>query len=66
MEIYNKHLKSNMGIIELFKVFSLSNEFKYIPIREEEKGELARLMEAVPIPVKGSLEEPSAKINILL
>lgn len=66
MEIYNKHLKSNMGIIELFKVFSLSNEFKYIPIREEEKGELLRLMEAVPIPVKGSLEEPSAKINILL
>ena len=66
MEIYNKHLKPNMGIIELFKVFSLSNEFKFIPIREEEKGELARLLEAVPIPVKGSLEEPSAKINILL
>lgn len=66
MEIYNKHLKPNMGIIELFKVFSLSNEFKYIPIREEEKGELSRLLEAVPIPVKGSLEEPSSKINILL
>lgn len=66
MEIYNKHLKSNMGIIELLKVFSLSNEFKYIPIREEEKGELSRLMDSVPIPVKGSLEEPSSKINVLL
>lgn len=66
MEIYNKHLKPNMGIIELLKVFSLSNEFKYITIREEEKGELAKLMESVPIPVKGSLEEPSAKINVLL
>ena len=66
MEIYNKHLKPNMGIIELLKVFSLSNEFKYITIREEEKGELAKLMESVPVPVKGSLEEPSAKINVLL
>ncbi|EAS04385.2 small nuclear ribonucleoprotein helicase (macronuclear) [Tetrahymena thermophila SB210] len=66
MEIYNKHLKQNMGVIELLKVFSLSNEFKYIPIREEEKAELSRLMESVPIPVKGSIEEPSSKINVLL
>jgi len=29
-----------MGMIELMKVFSLSNEFKLIPIREEEKVEL--------------------------
>lgn len=40
MALYNQHLKSNMGMIELFKVFSLSNEFKLIPIREEEKVEL--------------------------
>jgi len=38
--VYNEHLKPNMGMIELLKVFSLSNEFKYIPIREEEKIEL--------------------------
>jgi hypothetical protein len=29
-----------MGMIEIFKLFSLSSEFKFIPIREEEKGEL--------------------------
>ena len=29
-----------MGIVELFKLFSLSNEFKQIPIRDEEKVEL--------------------------
>ncbi len=40
MAIYNEHLKSHMNLIELFKVFSLSHEFKFIPIREEEKGEL--------------------------
>jgi len=37
---YNEHLKPNMGMIELFKIFALSSEFKFIPIREEEKGEL--------------------------
>lgn len=30
---YNEHLKPNMGMIEIFRVFSLSNEFKFIPIR---------------------------------
>lgn len=28
--------------------------------------ELAKLMERVPIPVKESIEEPTAKINVLL
>ena len=35
-------------------------------VREEEKMELAKLLERVPIPVKESLEEPTAKINVLL
>jgi pre-mRNA-splicing helicase BRR2 len=55
-----------MDIIDLFRVFSLSDEFKYIPIRDEEKPELEKLLEAVPIPVKGSPEESTTKINILL
>eukprot|EP00330_Aristerostoma_sp_ATCC50986_P007571 CAMPEP_0114595972 /NCGR_PEP_ID=MMETSP0125-20121206/17911_1 /TAXON_ID=485358 ORGANISM="Aristerostoma sp., Strain ATCC 50986" /NCGR_SAMPLE_ID=MMETSP0125 /ASSEMBLY_ACC=CAM_ASM_000245 /LENGTH=183 /DNA_ID=CAMNT_0001798375 /DNA_START=464 /DNA_END=1015 /DNA_ORIENTATION=- len=55
-----------MGIIELIRVFALSAEFKYIPIREEEKVEVQKLLEMVPIPVKGSQDEPSTKVNILL
>jgi pre-mRNA-splicing helicase BRR2 len=35
-------------------------------VREEEKLELAKLVERVPIPVKESLDEPTAKINVLL
>ena len=35
-------------------------------VREEEKMELAKLLDRVPIPVKESMEEPSAKINVLL
>ena len=55
-----------MGMIEIFRVFSLSNEFKFIPIREEEKSELSKLIDTVPIPIKGSPDDPSTKINILL
>jgi pre-mRNA-splicing helicase BRR2 len=47
-------------------VCSLSDEFRFMVVREEEKMELAKLMERVPIPVKESIEEPTAKINVLL
>ncbi|KAJ3079823.1 DEIH-box ATPase [Rhizoclosmatium hyalinum] len=66
MATYNQHLKPSMGLIDLFRTFALSSEFKYIPVREEEKMELAKIMERVPIPVKESIEEPTAKINVLL
>lgn len=35
-------------------------------VREEEKLELAKLIDRVPIPVKEGLDEPAAKINVLL
>lgn len=35
-------------------------------VRDEEKLELAKLVERVPIPVKESLDEPTAKVNVLL
>ena len=65
MATYNKHLKPTLSEIELFRLFSLSSEFKYIHVREEEKMELQQLIERVPFPVKESIEEPSAKINVL-
>ncbi|KAL5221729.1 hypothetical protein ABZP36_026442 [Zizania latifolia] len=63
---YNEYLKPTMGDIELCRLFSLSEEFKYVGVRQDEKMELAKLLDRVPIPVKESLEEPSAKINVLL
>ena len=54
-----------MSMLELFRVFALSNEFKLFPVRQEEKLELGKLLERVPIPVKESVE-PAAKINVLL
>jgi pre-mRNA-splicing helicase BRR2 len=35
MAVYNKHLRPSMSMLELFRVFALSNEFKYIPVRQE-------------------------------
>jgi pre-mRNA-splicing helicase BRR2 len=66
MLTFKQLLKPSLTEIELFRIFSLSGEFKNIGVREEEKVELHKLMERVPIPVKESIEEPSAKINVLL
>ena len=63
---YNQLLKPTLSEIELFRVFSLSSEFKNINVREEERMELMKLLERVPIPIKESVEEPSAKVNVLL
>lgn len=41
---YNKHMRASTGMIELFRIFSLSEEFKFVPVREDEKGELAKLL----------------------
>ncbi|KAI5798917.1 putative pre-mRNA splicing helicase [Geopyxis carbonaria] len=66
MFTYNTHLQPQLSTIELFRVFALSEEFKYIPVRSEEKLELSKLLTRVPIPVKEGIEEPQAKINVLL
>uniref|UniRef100_A0A1U7X5T2 RNA helicase n=1 Tax=Nicotiana sylvestris TaxID=4096 RepID=A0A1U7X5T2_NICSY len=49
---YNEHLKPITGDIELCRLFSLSEEFKYVTIRQDEKIELAKLLDRVPIPIE--------------
>ena len=66
MNVFNENLKSSMSEIEIFRLFSLSEEFKQIHVREEEKIELTKLVSRVPIPVKEGVDEPSAKVNVLL
>ena len=66
MATYNQHIQPMTSTIELFRVFALSDEFKYIPVRQDEKVELQKLLGRVPIPVKEGVEEPHAKINVLL
>ena len=63
---FNEHLRPTMGDIELMRLFTQAEEFKYMVVREEEKLELAKLIDRVPIPIKEGLDEPAAKINVLL
>ncbi len=66
MAIYVENVHPLMGDIDLLRLFSLSGEFKHMRVREEEKLEVQRLSEIVPIPVKDSLDEASAKVNVLM
>ncbi|EOD12464.1 hypothetical protein EMIHUDRAFT_422149 [Emiliania huxleyi CCMP1516] len=64
ISVYNEHLKPTLSDIELLRLFSLSKDFSNLTVREEEKQELMRLVERVPIPE--GVDEPSAKTNVLL
>lgn len=66
MAIYTERLKECNSDIDLLRVFSVSGEFRHMRVRDEEKLELARLADRVPIPIKDSLDEPTAKVNVLL
>lgn len=63
---FNTHLKPTMGLIDIFRIFSLSDEFKSLSVRDEEKVELLELIERLPIPIAESIEDNTAKVNILL
>lgn len=66
VRLYKAGLDSDLNEIDLLKLFSGSVEFRNIGIREEEKVELSGLYTTVPIPVKGPLDDPKSKVNILL
>jgi replicative superfamily II helicase len=44
ISVFNEYLKPNMSEIELFRLFSLSGEFRLLYVREEEKLELMKLV----------------------
>lgn len=66
MAKFTQFLRPNMKDVDIFRLFCVSSEFKNISIRPEEKAEIAKLLNHVPIPIKENKDDPSAKINILL
>ena len=64
--IYNRELTDRSTIIDMFRIFSLSDEFKYISIRQEDKIELQELYNKCPIPIKDDISISTTKVNILL
>lgn len=47
-----------MGMLEIFALFAQSSEFKLIPVRDEEKQEVQKLLQSVPVPIKGTFNDP--------
>ncbi|CCD23263.1 ATP-dependent RNA helicase BRR2 NDAI_0B02280 [Naumovozyma dairenensis CBS 421] len=66
IDVYNNELSEHSSQFDIFRIFALSDEFKYISIRQEERRELKELFEKVPIPIRETIDEPQAKTNILL
>lgn len=66
MSMYSERMKPFTSDVDLFQLFSMSKEFRHMRVRAEEKLELMRLAARVPIPVKESPEESTAKVNVLL
>jgi pre-mRNA-splicing helicase BRR2 len=66
MKNFDEQLKPHFSEIELFRVFAGSEEFKFVPVRREEKAELKKLIEKAPIPINEDVEDPLSKINVLL
>ncbi|GAB7364123.1 hypothetical protein MBLNU230_g4675t1 [Neophaeotheca triangularis] len=65
MKTFKAHIGPHVQWFEILRAFSLSDEFKYIPVRSDEKLELAKLKEKVPVPVKEGIDEPACKMNVL-
>ncbi|CAK8534602.1 unnamed protein product [Lathyrus sativus] len=64
---YNEHLKPTIGDSELFHLISKSEEFKRITVRQDQKIEMAKFLNRIPIPITNNIEEPfAAKINFLI
>jgi pre-mRNA-splicing helicase BRR2 len=66
LSAFHAGLRPHMGEIELLRLFAAADEFRHMVVREEEKLELARLIDRVPVPIKESLDDPAAKVNVLL
>lgn len=64
--IYSENVSASSTELDICRLITLSSEFRFMRVREEEKLELERLAERTPIPIKESLDEPTAKANVLL
>ncbi|KAJ2592446.1 Pre-mRNA splicing [Coemansia sp. RSA 1722] len=63
MAAYQQHLRAGAGDIDMLSVFALSDEFRLLAVRADERVELARLSERVPVPIR---DATAAKVAVLL
>eukprot|EP00760_Papus_ankaliazontas_P014016 PhM_4_TR15938/c0_g1_i1/m.286/K12854/SNRNP200, BRR2; pre-mRNA-splicing helicase BRR2 len=63
---YNQLLKPTMSYIDLFRLFAASDECQKLYVRMDEKSEIAKLKQSVPIPIREAEDTSAAKVNVLL
>ncbi|AAS54603.1 AGR113Wp [Eremothecium gossypii ATCC 10895] len=63
---YNGELNMHLDQMDILRLFAKSDEFKYVSARQEERNELANLLERAPIPIQEDSSSPLAKVNVLL
>jgi pre-mRNA-splicing helicase BRR2 len=63
---FSARLKPWHSEADVVLVFAAAAEFSYIPVRQEEKMELAKLMQRCPLPVREAPTDPAAKVSVLL
>ncbi len=63
---FSKTITANMNDVDLFRAFSFAQEFSQMSVRGDEKMEIIKLLDRVPIPVRENPETAQAKANVLL
>lgn len=64
--MYSRLLQPWMGPMDIIKVFARLAEFRHVPVRREERPEVARLADKCPVPVVDPPGDPRAKVAVLL
>ncbi|KAJ2744981.1 Pre-mRNA splicing [Coemansia sp. BCRC 34301] len=54
------------GAMDVLSAFARSDEFRALAVRADERVEVARLAERVPVPVRDSVDSPEAKAAVLV
>jgi antiviral helicase SLH1 len=66
IDIFNKMMRPRATEGDSLSMISMSGEFDQIQSRESEQKELKAMMEWIPAEIKGGIDSPHAKTNILL
>ena len=66
MALYCNNINEYSSISDVFRIFSMSDEFRYISVRLEERKELKSLLDKAPTPIREGIDDQLCKPNILL
>ncbi|KAI0234175.1 putative steryl acetyl hydrolase mug81 [Massospora cicadina] len=67
VDLINAKMRPRMAEADAFAMVSCSKEFETIKVREEEVGELRKLLnDACACPIKGGIQSPADKVNVLI